>query len=668
MRILLPLRQQRRHWPPQAVLWTATLCFLLQSARSLQPVALQLHARTSSSLRSAPNAWRCAGRYYSASSSGVDRASSHKPLTVVPLRPLPSPPTTQLWSDATVSFSSDSEDLSKAATTKNPAEDSDDGTKLFEGFGVGILRDYKARLPYYKTDFADGLNLQCLAASLFLFFACLAPAVGFGGLFAAATKGSIGVVEMVTSTAVCGVLYALLSAQPLTIIGSTGPVLAFVACLAPLADALHLPFLPLYAWTGLWTSANLFGLAVTSGSNLVRYLTRFTDEIFSTLISTIFVVEAVSDVARTFASPASDFTKALLTLVCATLTYSVSTMLRRVRQGSLFNRVTRTTLSNFAPTLGVVSASLVARWARIAQGTAIAGMCWQHRIRTPSLSLGLFSHSLLPSSFSFCSCQTGLPALSIPDVFGTTSGRPWLVPLGDLPIWARWASFLPALMATVLLFLDQNITVRLVNNPRWNMIKGRRRSNVLDGMHADLLVVALLTAGQSLLGIPWLVAATVRSLSHIGALGKFDDATGKRIGTVEQRLTGVTIHTLIGCCVAFRAPRDLLKQVPLAVLMGLFLYLGTSSLPGNEMWERMVGFFRDPNLAPPQRWDGIVPRSTVHIFTALQVALLGAMFWVKESPLGVLFPVVIAALAPVRFGLERAGFINKEYMAVLDEE
>ena len=39
---------------------------------------------------------------------------------------------------------------------------SDEGNKepLFEGFGAGIARDYKARLPFLKSDIKDGLNVQ----------------------------------------------------------------------------------------------------------------------------------------------------------------------------------------------------------------------------------------------------------------------------------------------------------------------------------------------------------------------------------------------------------------------------------------------------------------------------------------------------------------------------
>ena len=156
--------------------------------------------------------------------------------------------------------------LSAAAATAAAADDvvvddegGDDGRDppLLEPFLLGILRDYRMRLPLYKSDVLDGLNVQCLAATLFLFFACLAPAVGFGALFGSVTGGAIGTVEMVGGTAACGVVYALAAAQPMTIIGSTGPVLAFVATLVKLAEKLDLPFLPLYAWTGIWTSAIL---------------------------------------------------------------------------------------------------------------------------------------------------------------------------------------------------------------------------------------------------------------------------------------------------------------------------------------------------------------------------------------------------------------------------
>lgn len=34
----------------------------------------------------------------------------------------------------------------------------------------------------YLSDFKDGLNLQCVSTFFFVYFACLSPAITFGGL------------------------------------------------------------------------------------------------------------------------------------------------------------------------------------------------------------------------------------------------------------------------------------------------------------------------------------------------------------------------------------------------------------------------------------------------------------------------------------------------------
>ena len=115
-------------------------------------------------------------------------------------------------------------------------------------------------------------------------------------------------------------------------------------------------------------------------------------------------------------------------------------------------------------------------------------------------------------------------------------------------------------MATVLLYLDQNITVRLVNNPRFKMKKGRDKNNMIDGMHADMLIISIVTALTSITGLPWLVAATVRSISHVRAVSVLNK-NGDSEGVFEQRLTGFGIHALIGACIAFAGPREYILQL-----------------------------------------------------------------------------------------------------------
>jgi len=46
----------------------------------------------------------------------------------------------------------------------------------------GLINDIKRRYPHYVSDFKDALNGQCLAAFVFIFFACFAPCIAFGGL------------------------------------------------------------------------------------------------------------------------------------------------------------------------------------------------------------------------------------------------------------------------------------------------------------------------------------------------------------------------------------------------------------------------------------------------------------------------------------------------------
>lgn len=47
----------------------------------------------------------------------------------------------------------------------------------------GLINDIKRRAPYYKSDFTDGFNHQCISVALFMFFAALSAAIAFGGLF-----------------------------------------------------------------------------------------------------------------------------------------------------------------------------------------------------------------------------------------------------------------------------------------------------------------------------------------------------------------------------------------------------------------------------------------------------------------------------------------------------
>ncbi|NOY92460.1 MAG: hypothetical protein GXP55_14800 [Deltaproteobacteria bacterium] len=151
------------------------------------------------------------------------------------------------------SLSQDPDDT-KASTVDSAPPAREDGLQA-RGFMGGLIADLRRRAPHYASDYRDGLHAKSLAATLFLFFACIAPAVAFGGLMSQLTGGAIGAMEMIVATAIGGVIYAITAGQPLTILGGTGPLLVFTGVLFELCDRLGQPFLPVYAWVGLWTGA-----------------------------------------------------------------------------------------------------------------------------------------------------------------------------------------------------------------------------------------------------------------------------------------------------------------------------------------------------------------------------------------------------------------------------
>lgn len=514
-----------------------------------------------------------------------------------------------------------------ARTSPEPAV----GEKRSEGLSYtgqlcgGVRQDVARRWPHYLNDFRDGLRAKCVGSTLFLFFACLAAAITFGGVMAVQTDGQIGAVEMILASAFCGVVFALISGQPLVILGGTGPLLVFTAILYRLCSDLGIPFLSSYSWVGLWSAGFLLILAVTDASCLMRYFTRFTDEIFSALISIIFIYEAIKSLVHVFED--LDVKKhhdtALLSLLLALGTFYIAMSLSRFRRSTYLLPRYREFLADFGPAIALGAMTVVSVWLH----------------------------------------EVSLDVLPAPDTFGTTNGRPWAVDLLAAPVWVRFAAAGPALFVAVLVFLDQNITARIVNSPDHRLHKG-------EAYHLDLGVVGLLVAACSVFGLPWLVAATVRSLNHVRSLATVEEVvapngeTRDRVVHVrENRLTGLAIHLLLGLSLLLL---PLLKTIPMAVLYGLFLFMGVVSMSGNQFFERISLWLKDPALYPATHYVRRVPRWTIHAFTLLQLACLGVLWFVKSSGIGILFPVFIALLVPIRLLAGR--FFAAEHLAALDAE
>ncbi|MGH0177215.1 UNVERIFIED_CONTAM: hypothetical protein FKN15_074562 [Acipenser sinensis] len=157
----------------------------------------------------------------------------------------------------------------------------------------GLFLDVKRKAPFYWSDYRDSLNLQCVASFLFLYCACMSPVITFGGLLGEATEGRISAIESLLGASMTGIAYSLFAGQPLTILGSTGPVLVFEKILFKFCKDFQLSYLSLRTCIGLWTAILCLLLVATDASSLVCYITRFTEEAFASLICLIFIYEAI---------------------------------------------------------------------------------------------------------------------------------------------------------------------------------------------------------------------------------------------------------------------------------------------------------------------------------------------------------------------------------------
>lgn len=153
----------------------------------------------------------------------------------------------------------------------------------------GLVNDVKRKAPFYFSDFKDALASQCIASWIFLYFACLSPIITFGGLLAEATGKNMAAMESLVAGFVCGIGYGLFSGQPLTILGSTGPVLVFETIVYDFCEEVGWDYLSFRFWIGTWIAIILLILVAVDASALVCYITRFTEENFATLIAFIFI-------------------------------------------------------------------------------------------------------------------------------------------------------------------------------------------------------------------------------------------------------------------------------------------------------------------------------------------------------------------------------------------
>uniref|UniRef100_UPI003AAC0FC8 anion exchange protein 2b isoform X2 n=1 Tax=Centroberyx gerrardi TaxID=166262 RepID=UPI003AAC0FC8 len=527
----------------------------------------------------------------------------------------------------------------------------------------GLIRDVRRRYPKYVSDFKDALNAQCMAAVIFIYFAALSPAITFGGLLGEKTEGLIGVSELIVSTAVQGVVFCLLGAQPLLIVGFSGPLLVFEEAFYSFCKGNDVEYLTGRVWIGFWLIIIVIVTVAFEGSFLVRFISRFTQEIFSFLISLIFICETFIKLGRIFKehplkrcsldnSTEGDASSENITLM---LSNSNSTVMVKV-QGE-----PNTALLSLVLMAGTFFIAFYLR--KFKNSAFFPGRC-RRIIGDFGVPIAILIMVLVDYSIE----DTYTQKLSVPSGFSVTSPdkRGWVInPLGskqEFPIWMMFACVLPALLVFILIFMETQITTLIVSKKERMLVKG-------SGFHLDLLLIVVLGGSCALFGLPWMAAATVRSVTHANALTVMSKAVAPgdkpRIQEVkEQRVTGLLVAILVGMSIVIG---PLLRMIPLAVLFGIFLYMGVMSLNGIQLTERMMLLLMPPKYHPDHTYVRKVRTLRMHLFTCIQVVCLAALWAVMSTQASLAFPFVLILTVPVKMTLLPRIFTVRE-MICLDAD
>ncbi|XP_034098200.2 sodium bicarbonate cotransporter 3 isoform X15 [Drosophila albomicans] len=533
----------------------------------------------------------------------------------------------------------------------------------------GLINDFKRKIPWYISDYKDALSMQCVASWIFLYFACLSPIITFGGLLSEATGKNMAAMESLVSGFVCGMGYGFFSGQPLTILGSTGPVLVFESIVYEFSMAQGWDYMTFRFWIGMWVAVICVVLVAIDASALVCYITRFTEENFATLIAVIFVYKAIENVVvigKTF-----PVNQGIYDCICTPPLQSNASVLEFAKykwdscesyNGTLVGHDCGT-----PPTENVFLMSVV-----LCTGTFILSTIlkeFKNALFFPSIVrqyISDFSVLIAIFAMTFFDYSLGVPTqkLEVPhELKPTLSTRGWLIPpfTEKNPWWSPIIAVFPAMLGTILIFMDQQITAVIVNRKENKLKKGC-------GYHLDLFVLSGLIAICSMMGLPWFVAATVLSINHVNSLKLESEcsAPGEKpqfLGVREQRVTHIMIFLTIGGSVLLT---PLLGNIPMPVLFGVFLYMGVASLKGLQFFDRILIMFMPAKYQPDYMFLRQVPIKRVHLFTIIQLACLIILWLIKSFPqTSILFPLMLVVMIGIRKSLDFV-FTRRE-LKILDD-
>ncbi|KAH7321704.1 HCO3 transporter family-domain-containing protein [Rhexocercosporidium sp. MPI-PUGE-AT-0058] len=492
----------------------------------------------------------------------------------------------------------------------------------------GMINDVRRRLPFYWSDWVDAWDYRVVPATVYMYFANILPALAFSLDMFTKTDMSYGVNEVLLASVLGSVVFAVFAAQPLVIVGVTGPITVFNYTVYDIMTPTGTNYFAFMALIGLWSLVMHWILAITNACNALKYVTRFSCDIFGFYVAFIYLQKGIQVLTRQGSTEPF-----YLSIVISLLVLVVGYLCGVIGSSPLFQHYIRVFIKDYGTPLTVVF---------------FTGFVHIGRMRDVNLQT-------LPTSKAFF----------------PTMDRGWFIHFWDISVGDVFIAIPFAILLTILFYFDHNVSSLIAQGTEFPLRKPA-------GFHWDIFLLGLTTGIAGLLGIPFPNGLIPQAPFHTSSLcvtKVISDPQEERSSkghvttvishVVEQRFSNLaqgllTLGTMTGPLLV------VLHLIPQGVLAGLFFVMGVQALEGNGITLKILFLLKDKSMTPAgEPLKRIRRRKAIWGFVAIQLFGFGATFAITQTIAAVGFPIIILLLIPVRTWLLPRYFKDSE-LRILD--
>ncbi|CCH58329.1 hypothetical protein TBLA_0A05360 [Henningerozyma blattae CBS 6284] len=495
--------------------------------------------------------------------------------------------------------------------------------------GKGIWLDIQDRLPYYWSDWTDSVDYRVIPSVIETYFNNLLPAIAFAQDMFDRTDNSYGVNEVLLSSALAGIVFGILSGQPLCIVGVTGPISIFNYTVYEIIKPLNTNYFGFMFWIYIWSMILHLILAFGNSVMLFQYVTTFPCDIFGLFINVIYIQKGIQILLRQFHLKINE--NETITDVSAGFA-SITVALIMTVFGASFKMFTRT------PLLTHKLRTLISDYS-----TALSVLFWSAFINFGGFLKDIHFQKLpitkafYPTSGTFRDRSTWLAyeAISTRDVF-------LALPFG--------------IIVTILFYFDHNVSSLMAQSYQYKLKKPST-------FHYDFALLGITTGIAGVLGIPAPNGLIPQAPLHTQSLLVYN-SKGDVIRCVEQRFTN-TVQGLMILATMARPFLICLGQIPQAVLSGLFFMMGIQGLLGNTIIQKIIWVFSDPDRKDQTSPLINVTTKSIIIFLIFSLAGFTGEFAITNTIAAIGFPLILLLSVIASFIMPY--FIPKHDLDILQE-